>query len=126
MVLTSVSHWGFISIYTRAHLLSAQLSFLSQDNIGACANQICTDFVRLCTDSFTTLGPIVLSIDPVDSSVSSCDLCASNIDLSFNKSLHVTSLTSRRVRFTSRTVLSDLLGFLVLVFCPCILVNYTK
>ena len=51
--------------------------------------------------------------------MSSCDLCARNIDLWFNKSVHVTSFTSRRVRFMSRTVLSDLLGFLVLVFCPC-------
>ena len=30
------------------------------------------------------------------------------------------------IRFTSRTTLSDLLGYLVLVFCPCILVNFTK
>ena len=51
--------------------------------------------------------------------MSSCDLCARNIDLWFNKSVHVTSFTSRRVRFMSRTVLSGLLGFLVLVFCPC-------
>ena len=51
--------------------------------------------------------------------MSSCDLCARNIDLWFNKSVHVTSFTFRRVRFMSRTVLSDLLGFLVLVFCPC-------
>ena len=77
-----------------------------------------TDFVRPCTD-FTTSGPFIWSIDPVDSSVSSCDLCARNIDLWFNKSVHVTSFTFRRVRFMSRTVLSDLLGFLVLVFCPC-------
>ena len=51
--------------------------------------------------------------------MSSCDLCARNIDLWFNKSVYVTSFTFRRVRFMSRTVLSDLLGFLVLVFCPC-------
>ena len=60
-----------------------------------------------------------MSIDPVDSSVLGCDHCARNIDLWFNKSVHVTSFTSRRVRFMSRTVLSGLLGFLVLVFCPC-------
>ena len=60
-----------------------------------------------------------MSIDPVDSSMSSCDLFARNIDLWFNKSVHVTSFTSRRVRFMSCTVLSNLRGFLVLVFCPC-------
>ena len=76
MVLTSVSDWGFISIYTRALLLSSrQFSFLSPDNIGACANQIRIDFVRLCTDfDFHNLGTFVVSIDPVESSVSSCDL----------------------------------------------------
>ena len=95
-----------------------QLSFLIQDYTGVCVNRIRTDFVRPCTD-FTTWGPFVLSIDPVDSSMSSCDLCARNIDLWFNKSVYVTSFTSRRVRFMPRTVLSDLLEFLVLVFCPC-------
>ena len=54
--------------------------------------------------------------------VSSCDFCARNIDLWFNKSVHVTSFTSRRVRFMSRTVLSDLLGFFW--FWYFVLVNY--
>ena len=39
MVLTSVSHWGFISIYTRAHQLSSSAQLLIQDNTGVCVNQ---------------------------------------------------------------------------------------
>ena len=45
------------------------------------------------------------------------------MDLWFNKSVHVTSFTSRRVRFMSRTVLSDLLGFW---FLYSVLVNYNE
>ena len=58
-------------------LYQAQVSFLSQDNIDACVNQIRIDFVRLCTDfDFPNLGTFVVSIDPVESSVSSCDFRA--------------------------------------------------
>ena len=65
MVLTSVSHWGFISIYTRAGLLS-KLSFLSPDNIhehwcvckpNSNGLQLCPDFVSTSTwlSTFTTV-----------------------------------------------------------------------
>ena len=51
MVLTSVSHWGlYFYLHFVLILYQAQVSFLSQDNIDACVNQIRIDFVRLCTD----------------------------------------------------------------------------
>ena len=58
MVLTSVSHWGFISIYTRAlQLSSSALALLIQDNTGVCVNQSEYSFSFLF--SFSSIDVII-------------------------------------------------------------------